>query len=77
MAMVCGEHTCAYCGKTFKWYYTIREDFENTRMLSVHQVPNNASIAFLEFSHATNKNELQAHCRYCDKYNIIDEDERI
>lgn len=77
MAMIQGEHTCIYCGKTFKWYYTVRENLGSARTISVHQIPNNASIAFVKFSHISNKNELQAHCKYCDKYNIIDEDDGI
>ncbi len=63
--------------ETFKWYYTIRENLEKVRMLSVYQIPNDASLAFMEFSDITNKNELQTRRRYCDKYNIIAEDENI
>ena len=32
MALINGTHTCVYCGKDFKWYYTIRENIESTHI---------------------------------------------
>ena len=74
MALINGTHTCAYCGKDFKWYYTIRENIESTRIFSVERIPNDTSYAEMRYSNETGKQELQARCKYCDRFNILDED---
>lgn len=77
MALIQGKHICEHCRRTFKWYYTTRENERNFASFSVNILPNNASPAFRKYSYRTNMDELQARCRYCDKYNIIDEDKDI
>lgn len=70
--LIQGTHTCIHCGKDFAWYYSIRE--KNTRFLTVDRIPDNSSVAYMKFSKETGKDELQARCRFCDKFNIIDEE---
>lgn len=73
MALINGTQTCVYCGKDFKWYYTIRENIESTHIFSVERIPKDTSYVEIRYSNETEKQELQARCKYCDKFNIIDE----
>ena len=74
MALISGTHTCEYCGKDFEWYRIIRENVETTNIFTVNCIPQNASIAEIKYSSETGKQELQSRCKFCDRFNIIDED---
>lgn len=58
MALINGTHTCVYCGKDFKWYYTIRENIESTHIFSVERIPKDASYVEIRYSNETEKQEL-------------------
>ena len=40
---------------------------------SVERIPKDASYVEIRYSNETGKQEVQARCKYCDKFNIIDE----
>lgn len=58
MALINGTHTCVYCGKDFKWYYTIRENIESTHIFSVERIPKDTSYVEIRYSNETGETRI-------------------